>query len=107
MPCACWPIGGLSDDYVLRLPLAMLFTSKGQLSTSGETVLGALARNMRHLPYDVNVQVADERHLRNAFLLCDHLFREGRIHPGRMGVGLRRAGPAGRDSVWLEICRHR
>ena len=78
----------LSTNHAAVIPLALLFTSDGQLTPSGEISARMLARQMRVQPLDVVLLVGDKTELPQAQLLASHLFEEQSIQPGRIGVGL-------------------
>ncbi len=78
----------LSTNHSVTIPLALLFTSDGELSPPGQLSARMLARQMRGQPLDVVLLVGDKAELPKAQLLASHLFEEQSIQPGRIGVGL-------------------
>lgn len=81
-------LGRLSDNYYLRVPLGFLFASPDRLSPSGTRLLDLIARNVRSLPYDIQVRVSDPRHTPRAARVTHYLFQFASITPGRLSVGL-------------------
>lgn len=97
--------GTLSDSYVLRVPLAMLFDRNGKLTSSGAQVLRVLASNLRPLPYELHLQVADRDDLRKVLVLAQHLTNREEFHPSRLGIGLRDTPDASLTAVWITFVR--
>ena len=96
--------GKLGDSYILRLPLSLLFDPGGKLTSSGSHILGALAANLRELPYDFQFRVQDPDQIPLAVRLCSFLSSDGGMHPGRLAVGVR-ADEGDEDSVWVVLTR--
>ena len=78
----------LSTNHSVTIPLALLFSSDGELSSPGKLSARMLARQMRGQPLDVVLLVGDKSELPKAQHLASHLFEEQSIQPGRIGVGL-------------------
>ena len=71
-----------------------------------DLVLHAVAANVRQLPYDIQIEVEDTRHIGKAVTLSQYLARQEYIHPGRLGVGVRDSDDPWKDSAWLVYARH-
>ncbi|HZU38297.1 MAG TPA: flagellar motor protein MotB [Gemmataceae bacterium] len=91
----------LKDSYTLRIPQSLLFEPNGHLSSSAPALLHALALNVRHLPYDVQIEVGDPADTDKAVTLCEYLFQHEMLHPGRLGVGLHRPADSWDPAVWV------
>src|SRR5262249_39378588 len=71
-------MGTLEDNYGVRIPLGMLFTQDGRISSSGAQVLEAVARNVRQLPYEIHIQVNGAAQIPKAVSLTKYLWeRQG------------------------------
>ena len=95
----------LKDSYTLRLPLALLFESNGQLSSSAPPLLHAMSIHVRHLPYDLQIAVDDPANTAKAIMLGQYLFQHEMLHPGRLGVGLHQPPEPWNPSVWFSYAR--
>ncbi len=80
--------GKMSDNYFLRLPISFLFVAPDRLSPSGTQLLDLVARTVRPLPYDVQVQVSDARLTPQAARVSHYLFQVAGLTPGRLSVAL-------------------
>lgn len=100
------PLGTLADSYRLSLPISVLVNRDQRvLSVSGHVILNRLAKNVRNLPYDIRVAVPRSNDIDAAFRVCDHLYRVGRIHPGRLGVFLEDGGNLPANTIRIEFVR--
>lgn len=97
--------GALEDSWMLRLPHSLLFAADGQLSEAGGRLLQAIARNLRPLPYDVQVQTDPAGGLAPGIALAQFLIRREGFHPSRIGVGLQPATDGRQRLVWLTFAR--
>lgn len=93
--------GTLEDSWTLRLPFSLLFAADGQLSESGSRLLQALARNLRALPYDIQVQMDSSAHMAQGIALAQYLVRREGLHPSRIGVGVQPSTDGRQRLVWL------
>jgi len=75
------------DSFALRVPLDVLCESDGTITSSGRILLAALARSIRHLPYDVVVEVGEPERLASGALILKYLYEQERIHPARLSIG--------------------
>jgi flagellar motor protein MotB len=97
--------GRLSDDFVIRLPLALLFEKEDRLSASGVRVLHAIAVNLRELPYDLRFQVGRDEDIARAVKICGLFMMCERYEPARLAVGTRPATGGDSESLWLVLAR--
>lgn len=95
----------LKDSYTIRIPVAMLFEANGRLSPAAEPLLHSLAVRLRHLPYDLMVEVGDPADNAKAITVCGYLFRNEMLHPGRLGVGLHQPAEPWNPCVWFSCAR--
>jgi hypothetical protein len=101
-------LGTMADNYTLRVPLSFLFTSPDRLSSSGKHLLDLIARNVRSLPYDLQIQVTDPRHTAQATRVSHYLFQFAAFIPGRLGVALvRTAEEDDEESLRIFFIRNR
>jgi hypothetical protein len=98
-------IGTLADSYRMRIPSGLLFDGEGHLTPAAVQLLHAIARNLRHLPYDINFLVDDARTAPQAVGLCLHMAQHEGFHPGRLGVGVRPSPEPWKPSVWFVFVR--
>jgi hypothetical protein len=90
---AAAPPAALKDGFDVRLPLSLFFSgSSDRLTASGESILRAVAANLRDLPYDFEFRVPDGSQVRRAVAVCTFLSSRGGVHPGRLAVGVRDGG---------------
>lgn len=99
------PLGSLADSYSTRVPMNLLFGSDGRMTESGKSYLHMIAENLRHLPYDIQLQVDDTRNLTKAIQISTYLSQREAIHPGRTGVGVRAPVGALAGSFFLTFVR--
>jgi hypothetical protein len=99
IPITKTPIGKLSDGFSFRVPVDFLFSSPDKLSTSGKRFLDEVARSIRLLPYDLQVQAGSRSRMPAAARVNNYLFETAGIHPGRLGVALAPAGERQPDDV--------
>ena len=109
-PLEAKEIGDLSDSFEFEFPIGGMFDSTEEVSTHGKAEFDRLANTIRKLPYDLTVQVADDARLGYATGALQYLFKEGRIHPARISIGLRpRSGEGDPDPsrIWVTLRRVR
>jgi hypothetical protein len=101
------PLGTLADNYALRVPVAFLFAAPDRLSESGARLLQWVARTVRQLPYDVQVQASDARLVPQAVKVSQYLFQFASLSPVRLGVGVRAQPGGDGDYLYLALLRNR
>ena len=77
----------VSTQHALLMPLHLVFTSDGAISSLGHQQLRMLAKFMRTQKLDVDFLVAQKPDMERARLLASHLFEVESIQPGRLGIG--------------------
>jgi hypothetical protein len=77
----------LSTQHAIFVPLNLIFTSDGAISSLGYQQLRMLAKFMRKQQLDVDFLVARDKDLERARLLASRLFEVESIQPGRLGIG--------------------
>jgi hypothetical protein len=87
------PIGNLSDGYDVSIPLGLAFDGE-ELSTAGKKRLEELSRQLRNLPYEILIQVGNQRDVGKSIRAYQHLFQVCDITPLRLGVGLKPSAEA-------------
>ncbi len=102
------PAGRLSDNFAFRVPAEFLFDARGGLTASGATFLRGVGSAVRHLPFDVQLQVAGKERVPAAAKAVQYLFTNASLQPWRLGVAVC-GGPGGvpEGEVRLVLLRNR
>lgn len=97
--------GTLADSYTIRIPLAILFNERDDMSSSGAQILRAQAANLRRLPYTLYLRVCDRENLPRALAVAQHLVKKEGFHPSRLGIGLRDEAETRSPALWVSYMR--
>lgn len=79
--------GGLADSFRMRIPLQVFVGPDGKTTPQGKALLQDLARKMRNLPFDVDLQAAGEEEMRTVARLALELMQDTSLGFPRVGLG--------------------
>lgn len=97
-------VGTLQDSYELQLSKGSLFAG-GDLSDAGRATLTGVSKQMKTLPYAVQIQVDDGGDVRLASRVYEFLFAHGGIDPRRLSIAVRSQAVGTGDSLRLVFQR--
>lgn len=87
--------------FVLEPPLSAFVTESGQLTNIGDQHLRLFATQMRRLPLEMRLEVAEESDLSGVIRICESLTHQFQVPPGSVSAGI--ANPGSKPPRGLRI----